>query len=138
MTIVMGTKADSYFDTSSMSTQDQNAPIGWGASVTGSNDENVVTVTTLSELQSALSGTEKKTIVVSGTITFTGRVVIEGVQNKSIYGLPGATLANPTHTATADNTGILTLKNCSNIIIRNLTFKGAGAYDIDGNDNLTL
>ena len=138
MTIVIGTKADSYFDTSSMSAQDQNAPIGWGASVTGSADKNVVTVTTLSDLQSALSGTDQKTIVVSGTITFTGRVVIEGVQNKSIYGMPDATLVNPTHTATVNNTGILTLKNCSNIIIRNLTFKGAGAYDVDGNDNLTL
>ena len=68
MTIVIGTKADSYFDTSSMSTQDQNAPIGWGASVTGSADQNFVTVTTLSELLSALSGTDQGTIIVSGTI----------------------------------------------------------------------
>ena len=33
---------------------------------------------------------------------------------------------------------IMQLKNCKNIILRNLTFKAAGAYDIDGNDNLTL
>ena len=138
MIVFMRASADDYFDTSSMSAQDKNAPIGWGAAVKGSEDENQVTVTTLEELQDALTGTDKKTIIVSGTITFTGRVTIQDVQNKSIYGRPGAILQNPTHTATKENTGILTLKNCSNIIIRNLTFKGAGAYDIDGNDNLTL
>ena len=138
MTLVMGAKADSFFDTSSMSEKDQNKPIGWGAGVTGGEELNQVTVTTLSELQSALTGSDKKTIIVSGTITFTGSVSFNGVQNKSIYGMPGAMLVNPTHTATVANTGIMYLKNCSNIIIRNLTFKGAGAYDVDGNDNLTL
>lgn len=138
MTIVLGAKADSFFDTSSMSAQDQNKPIGWGAGVTGGEDLNQVTVTTLDELTAALTGTDKKTIIVSGTITFTGSVSIDGVQNKSIYGEPGAILQNLTHSADKDETGILTLKNCSNIIIRNLIFKGAGAYDVDGNDNLTL
>ena len=138
MTLVLGAKADSFFDTSSMSAKDQNAPIGWGAGVTGGADQNQVTVTTLSELQSALTGTDQKTIIVDGTIEFTGRVSIDGVQNKSIYGKPGAKLYNPTHSDTKDESGILTLKNCSNIIIRNLIFQGAGAYDIDGNDNLTL
>ncbi len=138
MTLVMGAKADSFFDTSSMSAQDQNKPIGWGAGVTGGEDLNQVTVTTLEELTTALTGTDKKTIIVDGTITFTGSVTIDGVQNKSIYGKPGAILQNPTHTNVVANTGILYLKNCSNIIIRNLTFKGAGAYDVDGNDNLTL
>lgn len=138
-------------NTSALSEYDKNAPIGFGASATGSEDENPVTVTTLDDLTAALSGTDKKTIYVLGTITFTGRVQIGNVSNKTIYGLPGATFENPTHveeeydsntgkpTETAKNaSGILTLSGCSNIIIRNLTFKGAGAYDIDGYDNLTL
>ena len=138
MTIVLGAKADSFFDTSSMSAKDQNAPIGWGAVVTGGEELNQVTVTTLEELTTALTGTDQKTIIVDGTITFTGRVTIQDVQNKSIYGKPGAKLYNPTHSDTKDESGILTLKNCSNIIIRNLIFQGAGAYDIDGHDNLEL
>ena len=40
MTIVLGAKADSFFDTSSMSAKDQNAPIGWGAVVTGGEELN--------------------------------------------------------------------------------------------------
>ncbi len=127
--------------TSGMSSYDQNAPIGWatyGGSVTGSSDKNTVTVTTADELVSALAGTSATTIYVKGTLTFTGQLTVNGAKNKTVYGLPGSALSNPTHTSTVSKTGILFLKNCSNIILRNLTFKGAGAYDIDGNDNLTL
>lgn len=124
-----------------LSQYDLNAPLGWatvGGSVTGSNDENPVTVTTLAELRSALSGTEKKTIYVKDEITFTGMVTISNVHNKTVYGLPGSALVNSTHSATVSQSGILTFSNCKNIILRNLTFKSAGAYDIDGNDNLYL
>lgn len=138
MVSAVGAKAGNFFDTGSMSTHDKNQPIGWGASVTGSEDENQVTVTTLDELTAALTGTDKKTIIVSGTITFPGLQTFEGVKNKSIYGLPGAVFQNLTHSASVSESGIMMLKNCDNIIIRNLTFKAAGAYDIDGNDNLTL
>ena len=125
----------------SLSEHDANAPVGWAmvdGSVTGGNDQDPVTVTTKDELISALSGAASKTIYVSGTLTFTGSEVITNVQNKTIYGLPSSILQNPTHSATASESGILTFKNCSNIILRNLTFKAAGAYDIDGKDNLTL
>ena len=134
------TWADTYdpVSTAGLSSYDKNAPIGFGAGVTGSKDENPVTVTNLNELTAALSGKDKKTIYVSGTITFTGMQKIENVSNKTIYGLPGATLANTTHSNDKTESGILTLSGCSNIIIRNLTFKSAGAYDIDGYDNLTL
>jgi len=128
-------------DTDKLSVYDKNAPIGWatiGGSITGSNDENAVTVETRSALVSALSGTAKKTIYVKGTIEFTGLVSINGVQNKTVYGLPGSVLSNPTHSTTPSQSGILQLKNCKNIILRNLTFKSAGAYDMDGNDNLEL
>lgn len=128
-------------NTNALSTYDKNAPVGWATvngSITGSNDENPITVETKDALVSALSGTAKKTIYVKGEIQFTGLVSINGAQNKTVYGLPGAILSNPTHTSSKDQTGILQLKNCKNIILRNLTFKGAGAYDIDGSDNLEI
>ena len=126
-------------NTSALSANDKNAPIGFGAAVTGSGDENPVTVTTLNGLKEALAGTDKKTIYVSGSITFSGMVSIDGASNKTVYGLPGATLANTTlDTSDKNKSGILTLKNCNNIVLRNLTFLGAGAYDYDGYDNLTL
>ena len=128
-------------NTSKLSVHDQNAPIGWATvdgSVTGGDGENEVTVSTLDALTSALSGTGKKTIYVSGTIEFSGSVSIKKAANKTVIGLPDAVLSNPTHSAEKSESGILTFSDCQNIILRNLTFKGAGAYDIDGYDNLTL
>lgn len=122
-----------------LSEYDQNKPLGWATvdgTVTGSNDENPVTVTTRSALISALSGTTARTIYVKGEIEFTGIQTIRSAQNKTIYGLPGSALVNSTHSATKSQSGILQFYDCKNIILRNLTFKSAGAYDIDGNDNL--
>ena len=124
-----------------LSDYDKNQPVGWGTvdgTITGSDDENPVTVSTLQELKAAMKGTDKKTIYVKGTIEFTGLVTFNSVENKTIYGLPGAILANPTHSTQKSESGIMCLKNSKNIILRNLTFKAAGAYDMDGNDNLTL
>lgn len=138
---ISSSSSSSSTSSSKMSSYDKNAPIGWGTvggSITGSSNKNSVTVTTASEFISAMAGTSAKTIYVKGTLTFTGRQTITGAQNKTVYGLAGSSLSNTTHTSTVANTGILTLKNCSNIIFRNLTFKGAGAYDVDGYDNLTL
>ena len=126
---------------SGMSSYDKNAPVGWGTvggSITGSSNKNSVTVTTAADFLSAMAGTDQKTIYVKGTLKFSGIQTVKDAKNKTVYGLPGSALANTTHTSTVSNTGILMLKNCSNIILRNLTFKGAGAYDIDGNDNLTI
>ncbi len=120
---------------------DTNKPGGWAfinGNITGSSDENPVTVTTYDEFASALKSEGKKTIYVKNTITFNKQLSIKDVQDKTIYGLPGSVLSNPTHSDNKDESGILLLKNCKNIIIRNLTFKSAGAYDIDGKDNLTL
>lgn len=136
-----GTTTTTKPSTSGMSKYDANAPVGWGTvggKITGSSDKNAVVVTTAAELINAMSGTDAKTIYVKGTLTFSGQLAVNGAQNKTVYGLAGSALVNPTHTATVDKTGILMLKNCKNIIMRNLTFKGAGAYDIDGKDNLTV
>lgn len=128
----------------SVSPYDKNIPLGWGSvdnPITGSNDENPVVVTSLSELQAALgknSKTVKKTIYIKGVIKVDGQFSIKDQENKTIYGLPGAAFENTTHSSVKDESGILQLSRCKNFIIRNMIFRGAGAYDIDGKDNLIL
>ncbi len=128
-----------------ISEYDYNEPVGWGTvdgTITGGEGENPVTVTTLAELKSALAknNTTKATIFIKDTIEFSGYFEVNGVKNKTIYGLPGSALVNNNRYAgmKTSESGILFCKNCSNIIIRNVTFKSAGAFDIDGNDNLTF
>jgi len=112
-----------------------SSPVGYAAGATGGgtpSSSNIVTVTTASALSSALSGS-KSVILVSGSITTTR--IAGTFTNKSIIGLPGAKLINLTQTA--DGSGILHFKDgSSNIIIRNITFVGPGAYDCDGWDLL--
>ena len=126
-----------------------STPVGWasvGASVTGGNDENPVIVTTLAELESALQtarnntkndADSKMTIYVKGEIETSGYVYVQDTKNLTIYGLPGSAMVNTNRTEKA-KTGIMLIKRCQNLIMRNMTFKSAGAYDIDANDNLTL
>ncbi|MCD8297965.1 MAG: chromophore lyase [Prevotella sp.] len=126
-----------------MSEYDYNEPVGWGTvdgTITGSEDENPVTVTTLAGLKSALSGTGKKTIFIKDTIVFTGYITLSSVKNKTVYGLPGSALVNNTRYVgmKPSESGLFYCKNCSNLIFRNVTFKGSGAYDIEGYDNLDL
>ena len=124
-----------------MSSYDMNAPLGWATvngNTTGSADKNAVTVSTKADLLSALSGTDAKTIYVKGTISFTGMETVKDAANKTVYGLPGSVLENAIHSAVVSQSGVLSFSRCKNMILRNLTFKSAGAYDIDGNDNLQL
>jgi pectate lyase len=112
-----------------------SGPVGFAAGVTGGGtptSSNIVTVSSASELTSALSGS-KSVILVSGSIT-TSRIECSA-SNKSIIGLPGAKLVNLNQTQ--GGSGILHLKSGSNLIIRNIVFAGPGAYDEDGWDNLT-
>ena len=138
-TLVAGAQT---IDTDKLSVYDKNAPFGWGTGITGGDGENVVTVETYNDLINAIQpsafNTTKKTIYVKGTIEFSGFKEFRGIKNKTIIGLPGAVLTNPTHSADKNKTGIFYMRECDNIIIRNLTFKSAGAYDIDGNDNISL
>lgn len=136
MLLFMGTAARAQ-----MSAHDYNSPVGWGTvdgTITGGNEEGVMKVTTMSQLKTALIGTYNHTVYIEGEIEITGLISLENVQNKTIYGLPGSALVNSTHSTDKKKSGILSFKNSKNIIIRNVTFKGAGAYDIDGNDNLNL
>ncbi len=118
-----------------LSEYDANAPLGFGAATTGGAGGSSVTVTSVSELQSALKSSGAKQIYIKGAIKLTSMLRVDRGADKTLYGLPGSYLYSEERT-TASNTGILYFKNCNNIIIRNVTFKSAGAYDIDGNDNL--
>ncbi len=113
------------------------APEGFGAGTTGGGGETPVTVTTLNDLRTQIAASSAAVILVSGTITIPdGGYINEVVTNKTIIGLPGARLVN--NTQTQSGSGILYLEDGSNnVIIRNLIFEGAGAYDTDGRDNLT-
>lgn len=126
------------------------SPEGFGAAATGAGTptaSNTVTVTTYTELLSALTSTatNKAVILVSGTISCEYTSVL--LTNRTIIGLPGARLIN---TQLAENvdpkvkptrwdlSGILYIKSGSNnVIIRNLIFEGPGAYDVDGRDLIT-
>lgn len=113
----------------------QAAPEGFGAAATGGGNAAPVTVTDFTSLRSNITSAGSKVILISGTIQIpSGQQISAVITNKSIIGLPGAKLVNENQTGA----GILNLKNGSNnVIIRNLIFVGPGAYDINGNDNLT-
>jgi pectate lyase len=123
-----------------------SSPEGFGSAATGAGTptvSNTVTVTTYTALKNALTSTAtaNAVILVSGTIDCLNTSVL--LTNRTIIGLSGARLRNLQITigdspTSAANSGILYIKSGSkNVIIRNLIFEGPGAYDADGNDNLT-
>lgn len=118
---------------------DTNSPVGFatmGTPPTGGKGGNNIIVTTATELANALKKTEKLIIYIKGTITIE-KVISVLATNKTLLGLPGSILINPNRTR--DGSGILYFKKGSNnLILRNITFKSAGAYDVDGWDNLCI
>ncbi|WP_163407235.1 T9SS type A sorting domain-containing protein [Flavobacterium ajazii] len=124
-----------------------SAPEGFGAAATGGGTPtaaNTVTVTNYDQLTAALSSktTANSVILVSGTIIFPKLYKVT-LSNKTIIGLPGARFQN-TQIIVGDSpaskavSGILYIQKTSdNVIIRNIIFQGPGAYDVDGEDNLT-
>lgn len=136
-----------------LSAYDAGAPIGWasanGYACVGSQDVNPVTVTTLNELTTALrtaynntksQGKANMTIYIKGVIEMSAPIKIQDTKGLTVYGLPGSALVNNYRDKAANGqaTGIINFKRNQNVILRNVTFKSAGAYDIDGNDNLTI
>jgi pectate lyase len=121
--------------------QDQCKPVGWATQaggVTGGGNATPTVVTSYSELKAALSNTAVKVVYVSGVITFplNGRLNIQDTDGKTVIGLAGSRMISVDKTATGS--GILYVKRTKNLILRNLTFEGPGAYDVNGNDNLTF
>lgn len=113
------------------------SPEGFAATATGGGTSTPVTVTSYQELVTTIKLNSPSVILISGTINIpNGEPIHEVVTNKTIVGLPGAKLVNENQSN--PGAGILYLKSGSNnVIIRNLIFVGPGAYDIDGQDNLT-
>ena len=114
---------------------------GWASEnggTTGGGTATPTVVTTYSALKAAIQNTSVKVIEVNGTITIPsgGRISFQDQTGKTIFGASGARLVSVDQTR--DNSGIIYLKRCNNIIIRNLIFEGPGAYDVDGSDNATL
>jgi pectate lyase len=113
---------------------------GWASQngVTGGGTATPTVVTTYDQLKAAVNSTAVKVIHVSGQITFpaAGRLTLNNQTGKSILGLAGARLISVD--LTSGGSGILYVKNSSNILIKNITFEGPGAYDVDGNDNMTI
>jgi len=112
---------------------------GWASQnggTTGGGTASETTVTTYAQLKAAVENTSVKVVRVSGVITITTRLSLQDQTGKTIYGANGAKLVSTDQTAS--NSGIINIKRCNNIIIRNLVFEGPGAYDTDGWDNAIL
>jgi pectate lyase len=110
-------------------------PIGYGRSATGGGNASPTTVTTYNELKSALTASGSGVILIKGAIRVDYLSV--RVKNKTILGLPGSKLY--TNDQTSGKSGILYFKpGTNNVIMRNVTFVGPGAYDSDGRDCLTF
>lgn len=112
---------------------------GWASQnggTTGGGTAAETTVSTYAQLKAAIENTSVKVIKVIGTIAITARLTFQDQTGKTIYGAAGAKLVSTDQTA--NGSGIIYIKRCNNIVIRNLIFEGPGAFDTDGSDNATL
>ncbi len=102
-----------------------------GTNVTGGGNATPTLVTNESQLATAL-GKGNVVIIITQDITVTNHIS-SSKSNMTIMALPGKKLISTQQNSS--NSGILYLKG-NNLILRNLTFVGPGAYDCDGWDNL--
>ena len=113
---------------------DYCAPSSWGyaGNVTGGSAAPTL-VTNESQLASALN-TKNSVIIITQDIIVTNHISTDK-DNLTILALPGKKLISNKQNAT--ESGILYLKG-NNLLLRNLTLVGPGAYDCDGWDLLCL
>lgn len=104
-----------------------------GTNVTGGGNATPIEVDSESKLISALKQSNQ-VILITKNITVTNHISSDK-SNLTIMALPGKKLISAQQNK--DNSGILYLKG-NNLLLRNLTFEGPGAYDCDGWDNLCL
>jgi pectate lyase len=127
--------------TNNVSEEATCAAQGWASQnggTTGGGTAAETVVSTYAAFKAAVENTAVKVVKVTGTITIpsTGRVSFQDQSGKTIYGASGAKLVSADQTTAGS--GIMYVKRCTNIIIRNLVFEGPGAYDTDGWDNCTI
>ena len=113
-----------------------SSAFGYGSSATGGGSATPVLVSSVSQLQSALNKGKNKVIIITADLTFTSMLSVQDGSNVTLMALPGVKLISLQQDKSSS--GILYIKRFSNLIIRNLTFVGPGAYDCDGNDLLCL
>lgn len=106
---------------------------GYGAGATGGGSATPTLVSNKSQLENALKSSNK-VVIITQSISLSSMLTVQDVNNITLLGLPGVTLSNLNQTQSGS--GVLYVKRVNNIIIRNLTFIGPGAYDCDGNDLL--
>ena len=111
----------------------QASSFGQCGTVTGGGSATPTLVSTATELANALKASGSAVIIITQDIEMPYTSV--QVKDKTILALPGVKLYS--NEQTASTSGILYFKSGSNnVIMRNLTFEGPGAYDCDGRDNL--
>ena len=109
--------------------QDLCVPVGWATlngGTSGGGSASPITVSTLTDLQTQANSTGAKVIYVSGIIGAGVSTRVPVAANKTIIGLPGATLI-----------GGFDVKN-NNVIIRNMKIQGPGSVDVNGVDCITI
>lgn len=112
----------------------KSSAFGYAAGTTGGGNASPTLVSSTSALQSALNSSTSAVIIITKDITVTDHISVTA-KNKTLMALPGVKLIS--NQQNSSNSGILYFKKgSSNIILRNLTFVGPGAYDCNGWDNL--
>ncbi len=109
--------------------QDLCSPVGWATlngGTTGGGNAIPITVSTLADLQTQANSSGAKVIYVSGIMGAGVATRVPVAANKTIIGLPGATLI-----------GGFDVKN-NNVIIRNMSIQGPGSVDVNGVDCITI
>ena len=106
---------------------------GYGRNATGGGNATPILVDTEQELIDALSGSKSdRVVIITDNITVSTQFTSKG-SNITLLALPGKCLISNGQSSSAS--GILNMRG-KNIIIRNVTFIGPGAYDCDGKDLL--
>ena len=117
----------------SLSAQGMYDLFGYGSNATGGGNATPILVDTEAELIDALSGSKSnRVVIITANITVTTQFTSKG-SNITLLALPGRCLIS--NGQSSEQSGILNMRG-SNIIIRNVTFIGPGAYDCDGKDLL--
>ena len=100
---------------------------GWASQNGGTTDGGTATptvVTTYDQLKAAITNAAVKVVQVNGTIAIPsgGRISFQDRTGKTLFGSAGARLTSADQTAAGS--GILYVKRCSNVVIRNLILTG--------------
>lgn len=96
----------------------ESSPVGFGAGTTGGGSASAVTVSTVSDFKTAVTGNTAKVIKVSGLISLSGQVDIGS--NTTVLGVGSSS---------GFTGGGLRLKNVSNVVVRNLQISKAVGTD---------